>query len=537
MPPPPSAPPSPIPPSSPPFPPDWCEPRGFQEITFETAQLAYSNLGGLGGRCDQQGSLCTEGSTTSGTAHDIYISNVGTTQEGTQLDLRITNESEYRAWSVYLNGVKRVQRDSVSGYFCVVNLLAPRASNQRRHWNAWVTQVDLRYTFISASAQTPVVIERVLLTFYDFDAGRETDARGNRVSAECMQISGADRVDTAMSTELLVKLPKNETQLAALNLATSAADVFANETSYCASVYGVGNDNPIDPGNLTALEVRRAILVQMINASDLHVRFAIHVCCGTGRNFLVAGYSNVIRPLCPYPPPSLPPLPPPSSPPPSPLPSPPPPLPPPSPPPPSPPPFPPSPPGLPPFPPPFPPGLSRENCRDLLIAERECRECLLRSLVNDLNTTEQISANVEGAVISATAAAAEDEPPRVDIDRAHAGGADSVANMASVAYEGDDEAPISRLQAEEHSPHSGVTGGMLAVIIGSVLSLGVISMLVTRLAVWRRTKQATALSVHRVRVQPIGGVVVRRVEPQSACDADGQIDDEALEGDSTRAAR
>ena len=60
------------------------------------------------------------------------------------------------------------------------------------------------------------------------------------------------------------------------------------------------------------------------NVSSYQVRFSIGACCATGRNFLFAGYSNIIRPLCAAPPSS-----PPSAPPPSPTPSPPPPAPPP----------------------------------------------------------------------------------------------------------------------------------------------------------------------------------------------------------------
>ena len=48
------------------------------------------------------------------------------TTMGSNTDLRIVNESEYRANNVNLNGIKR-REDGVSvGYFGVINLLAPR---------------------------------------------------------------------------------------------------------------------------------------------------------------------------------------------------------------------------------------------------------------------------------------------------------------------------------------------------------------------------------------------------------------------------
>ena len=92
--------------------PDCQPPDSFTQISFEAARLRRSNLGGLGGRCDNNGALCTEGQTTTSTPRDLYIENVGVHTSG-QIDLRIVNESEYRAWETARNGVKR-QRGSVT---------------------------------------------------------------------------------------------------------------------------------------------------------------------------------------------------------------------------------------------------------------------------------------------------------------------------------------------------------------------------------------------------------------------------------------
>ena len=315
----------------------WCERPTFTDITFKQAQLARSNLGGLGGRCDPGSSdggslLCTDGATTSATAHEVYISNVGKSADGALLDLRITNESEYRAWNVAINGIKRVQRVSTSGYFSVINLLAPRSQSQRRYWHHEQTFVDLRYTFLNAVTQAPSVLDRTMLTFYDFDAGRETDASGRRVSTECMIIRGAGRVATNADTEI-VNQPPLATAAIASGLRGWDDGAWASETYYCGTVYGIGADNPADPLELSALEMRRSVLVELVSASSLFVRYAVYVCCGTGRNFLMAGFSNVVRPRCPSPPP---------------------------------PPSPPAPPGLPPRPPPFPPEVTDETCREIL---------------------------------------------------------------------------------------------------------------------------------------------------------------------------
>lgn len=88
--------------------PECQPPNTFTQLTFANARLARSNLGGLGGRCDAKPELCTHGSTTS-MPHEIYIEGIasikedggeGHSERNVQVDLRITNMSEYRGWNV-----------------------------------------------------------------------------------------------------------------------------------------------------------------------------------------------------------------------------------------------------------------------------------------------------------------------------------------------------------------------------------------------------------------------------------------------------
>ena len=52
----------------------------------------------------------------------------GTDREGGgPVDLRITNQTEYRAWNIFINGIKR----KTNGAFGVVNLQAPREAAQK----------------------------------------------------------------------------------------------------------------------------------------------------------------------------------------------------------------------------------------------------------------------------------------------------------------------------------------------------------------------------------------------------------------------
>ena len=69
--------------------------------------------------------------------------------------LRITNETDYRAWNPRHNGVKRQEEGTRVGFFGAVNLLGPRTVDQRpldRFWNDQFTIVQLRYTFMTEEA-------------------------------------------------------------------------------------------------------------------------------------------------------------------------------------------------------------------------------------------------------------------------------------------------------------------------------------------------------------------------------------------------
>ena len=121
---------------------------------------------------------CQEGARTSTTPADIYFSNVGIApnlggQGNVQIDLRITNESEYRAWNTYHNGIKRQCADSCNvdvrcgdraGYFGAINLLAPRHRTYVRVWNEHFTFVQLKYEFLRSDGQ-PLNIGRTYMTF------------------------------------------------------------------------------------------------------------------------------------------------------------------------------------------------------------------------------------------------------------------------------------------------------------------------------------------------------------------------------------
>ena len=128
---------------------------------------------------------------TAATPHEIYIANIGRHSSGEQIDLRIVNQSEYRAWNQNLNGVKRRSQGAISGHFGVINLLGPRSAAQRpfdKFWNAHFTYVQLRYRFVNGATSAPLTIFRTYLTFYDFDTGAARFAKkADGASEACTQ--------------------------------------------------------------------------------------------------------------------------------------------------------------------------------------------------------------------------------------------------------------------------------------------------------------------------------------------------------------
>ena len=321
-----------------------CTPsESFLHIDFlENTRTVRSNIGGQGGRCGTPGE-CEELQTAS-TPHELYLSNVAVDPvDSGRIDLRVVNTTEYQAYDATINGLKN--RGSGSGKFVAINLLGPRPDGAYKHWLNEATFVELEYSLLKGGA--PFAPARTFLTFFDFDSGGSGEN-------EAVQFPPyAKDVITHASTELIQHAAWTDVitldsylKFVQIFNASGALDVWGTPI-YQSSTRGIGRDNPADPLALTEQQKARAVMLQLEGRSSWRVRFAIEKCCTTGRNFLVAGYSDILLPICPPAAPASPPMLPAPSPPP-PLPPPPPSPPPPSPPPPAPPP--PSPP--PPTPPP-----------------------------------------------------------------------------------------------------------------------------------------------------------------------------------------
>jgi hypothetical protein len=113
-------------------------------ITFDNATLVRSNLGGQGG----------PGTAPSAVDQHIHYRNVGTMPDGSTIDLRVTNLTEYAAYNPSINSISR----KANGSFGVINLLGPRTADML------ATFVHLRFAFTSTANSAAVALPRSHVT-------------------------------------------------------------------------------------------------------------------------------------------------------------------------------------------------------------------------------------------------------------------------------------------------------------------------------------------------------------------------------------
>ena len=216
----------------------------FAQLDFTKATIAYSNLGGAGPDV--------------GANEAIRLNNVGTNTDGTSLDLIVTSRGPYVANNARLNGI--------SGAFGQINV-------------AIGSSVDLTLQFVRGKTNQPATLGHAMLTFYDFDKGG--------TNWEVLTMRNYQTYTLTADTEII-------------------PDGTAASSTFTASVFGTGSDNPRDPRDLTPLQARRSVAFTFKGASSIDLTFSSPGSGGGGRNFLFAGKSFEL-PLCPSPPPPSPP--------------------------------------------------------------------------------------------------------------------------------------------------------------------------------------------------------------------------------------
>ena len=222
----------------------------------------------------------------------LHLEHVG----APDLDLRIENRTEYRAWNAAANGL--------SNGFGVINLLAPRQPGSSAHWDDVLTFAEFSFTFLSTLSGEPVNVGHTFLAFFDVDSGYQR-------AQECVAIRGAKRV-------LLAEGGSDITTYESATALTWGARTWRGAWSttplHCGSSHGIGDDNPANPTALDSVQKRRVLMAEFSNVSTFDVRLAIMSCCSTGRNFAFAGWSDLGLPRDPVTSPCSAPPPPPASP-------------------------------------------------------------------------------------------------------------------------------------------------------------------------------------------------------------------------------
>jgi hypothetical protein len=200
--------------------------------------LVRSNIGGQGGRCNLQTDGVNDCAEFQADAfaglQEMYVENIGTNTlwpgygddvgNGAQIDLIVTNISEYRSWDTRWNWVKKEKGESdVGGGFVGTNLAGARTAGQARSgWSDTFTACEFRYEFVTSAARNApriynadgtialadvhkVKIPRTYVSFYDFDEGVGSFEGSASEIQEAMQMDPqAKDVQTARVTELTV---------------------------------------------------------------------------------------------------------------------------------------------------------------------------------------------------------------------------------------------------------------------------------------------------------------------------------------------
>ena len=181
----------------------WCIPRGsFVNLDFNEARLYRSNIGGQGGRCwiaDQCDEQLVDTDATdigllagANTVHEMYIRGIATNSidplyatggsigGGEQVDLVVTNTTEYKSWDTSWNWVKQegalealLSGETLGrgGGFVGTNLAGARQVDQpgvTSGWSETFTACEFLYQFVTGdpSNRRPITIPRTYISVY-----------------------------------------------------------------------------------------------------------------------------------------------------------------------------------------------------------------------------------------------------------------------------------------------------------------------------------------------------------------------------------
>jgi len=213
-----------------------------------------NNLGGLG--------------PDTGAAPELRYYGIAADNDGGDIDLVVTNTSEYDPKSTRVNGF--------SGCFGTINVRSGRPEST----------VDLDFNLYKSGTYEPVIFSKLYVTIFDVD-----ESRNNQGKESITIYDGVEQIFFYPDHELQI----DDTRTAGLQ-------------TFVSTEVGTGADNPQDPMNLTTLQMRRAVAFSYYDKFTWKLTFGATGGRRGGRNFLFAGRSQIADPTFgqPTPPPTPP---------------------------------------------------------------------------------------------------------------------------------------------------------------------------------------------------------------------------------------
>ena len=232
-------------------------------------------------------------------SHQSCFGSVGSTIDGSPIDLVISNVTEYVNANPLANGI--------STYFGSVNIIGQPTGPDDR-------VVRLRFSFVDGTTGEAVQLTRFFFSFFDFDQAQ--DASISTHSQECLTITNDAWTHYALSDRRVSSAGVVEPRVNEVGETGRCHGYHldgAIASRFCSIRAGTGDDNPTDPADLSATQIRRSVEFTFEQQGEFDIELSIGCCSSSGRNFAFAGQTNLDGlPLCKSPPsPPAPPSPPP----------------------------------------------------------------------------------------------------------------------------------------------------------------------------------------------------------------------------------
>ena len=245
----------------------------YDRIHFENNTKGWSNLNGLGPDTDAPKSM--------------RLFNIATKADGTQVDIDVVADENYEANNVLNNGYASWNPDQVICSINVMSMFTGEAENGPDSDDPTWASTKFVFTFLNNKTGSPIDLEEFYVMFYDFDMGEWPVPGSGR---ECVTFANEfDQYHLSETTQIGVG-------------DTSDGGTATEETRFCASMAGVGADNPSEPFALTALQLDRTIGIHYTNKNEFSLTFEVACCAGGGRNFMFY-LAKRNPPTCKSPPP------------------------------------------------------------------------------------------------------------------------------------------------------------------------------------------------------------------------------------------